>query len=125
MTSTYEKRRFMRSALQLPVNLDFGPEKTLHGQLNNLSIVGMYVLTADSVAERTPCEASFFGDPLKPIKARGQVLHKEANGIGIEFTGIDQSTFEHLRELILEHADDPFACDTQMIANMESFPPLY
>ena len=125
MASGYELRRFMRSTVVAPVILTFGGGETVSGEILNLSIVGMFVRAGEQKDEGQECEASFTGGALKPIHVRCVVMHRKNDGMGLEITGISNTSFEYLRELIVSNADEPFKCDTEIMSNMGSLPALY
>lgn len=125
MTKTYENRRFMRSEVALPITLQFGEGQTVTGQMLNISIIGIYVRSENPMPAGSECEASFDADILKPVQVRCKVVYASPKGMGLEITGIASESYEFLRELIAENAEDSFACDTEIISNMANLPPLY
>lgn len=126
MTSGYENRRFYRSGVELPVSLDFGQGNVKAAQTANLSLVGIYVTGIDPAPLDSECDAVLTpAPPLEPVSVHGRVMHRDGSGMGIEITGIEGASFETLRSLIVEHAEDAFGCETQIVANMSLIPPLY
>lgn len=125
MTSGYESRRFSRSAVEVPVRLDFGQGKAITGRIVNVSLIGIYVTAGELMPLGSECEAEFAADPLKPIHARGCVVHEDLSGMGIEIRGIAGASLEALRDIIVEHAENAFECENIMLSNMAHMPPLY
>jgi hypothetical protein len=125
MSSGYENRRFSRSTVDIPVQLDFGSDKLLSGRIANVSLIGIYVAAGEVPPMHSCCEASFAADPLKPIHIRGTVVHRDLDGVGIEIQGIESASFEFLREVIVDHAENAFECETTILSNMAHMPPLY
>ena len=125
MVSGYELRRFMRSTVVAPVTLNFDGGEVVSGDILNLSIAGMFVRTAQQMDKGRECVASFSAGPMKPIHVRCVVMHRKNDGMGMEIVGIANASFEFLRELVVNHADDSFQCDIEIMSNMGNLPALY
>lgn len=126
MASGYENRRFTRSAVEVPVTLDFGRGDVTRAQVVNLSLVGMYVEAVDSAPVYSECKVSLTPAPPKDaVFLRGRVMHRDPSGMGMEITGIDSGSFDTLRILIVEGAGNAFAIEEEMVAKMALIPPLY
>jgi hypothetical protein len=118
-------RRFVRHAAELPVTLTFGDEKPIKASIRNLSIVGMFVSMEQPVQEGAACDVFFEVEPMKPVATQCVVVHVDSEGIGMEITGIENGSFEYLRELIVGQSGDPQACEDEILANMGNLPALY
>jgi hypothetical protein len=125
MTAGYESRRFSRSAVDVPVRLDFGQGKTLSGQIVNVSLIGIYVTAEELMPLGSECEANFAADPMKPIQVRGCVVHEDLDGMGIEIRGIESASLAALRDIIVDNSENAFECENTMLSNMAHMPPLY
>jgi len=120
-----DSRRFIRSALELPVTLSFNEALTVRGSIRNLSIAGMFVQTGQSAPEGAVCESIFETEPMKRVGIQCSVVHRSGAGLGLEITGIENGSFDYLRELIIQQSDDPQACEDEILANMGRLPALY
>jgi hypothetical protein len=126
MSSGYENRRFERSEVLAPVSLELVGGQTAHGQMVNLSLVGIYVVGLEPLPVGAECTARIVPSaPLEPVTLRGRVMHRNESGMGIEITGIESGSFECLRTLIVENAEDAFSCEAQIVANMALIPELF
>ncbi len=124
MPSGYENRRFMRSPVDLPITLTLTDGLVIEGRLRNVSILGLYAETLDLAPAGAQCEVTFFAAPLKEVKLSCEVMHRNPTGMGMKIVGIESETFENLRELIVNHAQDPARSDREILSNMGELPLL-
>jgi hypothetical protein len=45
--------------------------------------------------------------------------------MGLEITGIENSSFEYLRAFVVAQSEDPKACEDYILANMGNLPAMY
>jgi hypothetical protein len=88
-------------------------------------MVGMFVQTRECAPDGSPCEVSFEIEPLKLIRAQCTVIHHDKDGMGLEITGIENSSFEYLRAFVVAQSEDPKACEDYILANMGNLPAMY
>ncbi|GMV90775.1 MAG: hypothetical protein AMXMBFR82_05530 [Candidatus Hydrogenedentota bacterium] len=120
-----DSRRVTRLATAFPVTLTASDARTIHGTVRDVSILGMFVQSKESFPQGTTCEAEFEIEPMKRVGAQCSVVHRYGDGIGLEFNGIENASFEYLRVLVVSQAEDPQACEDEILANMGSLPALY
>lgn len=84
-------------------------EKTINGEVKNVSLQGIYVETDGKLDADLPLDISFQlsgADPETAIKATGSVVRMEENGIAIKFTKVDVDSFVHLRNIVSYQVGD-------------------
>lgn len=100
----YERRKYVRVSIKLPVTLEMFNNEHLAGHINNLSAGGVFIKTKKEIPSKSEFTIKFSlpGKNFKePITGR-LVWHKEASGFyenGIEFTSISDED----RNLILNY----------------------
>jgi hypothetical protein len=85
----------------------------------------MFVQTRESAPEGSACEVNFEIEPLKLIRAQCSVIHRDKDGLGLEITGVENSSFEYLRAFVVAQSADPKACEDDILANMGNLPAMY
>ncbi len=119
------RRRYARSSFSLPAQLTFGEGKVIAAVVRDLSIVGMFVETDDPMPGGSSCLATFEIEPLKSVSTRCTVARITAQGMALEITGIENRSFEYLRDLIVRSSEDPAASDNEILENMGTLPVLF
>lgn len=56
------------------------------------------------------------------IDAAGKIVRSEPGSIAVEFTGLDPDSLHHLRQLILNNADDPEKAESEFDARWSFIP---
>lgn len=78
-------------------------DKTIKGEVKNVSLQGIFVETDDKLDAALPLDITFQlsgADPDTAIKATGSVVRMEDNGIALKFTKLDVDSFAHLRNIV-------------------------
>jgi hypothetical protein len=104
-----EKRVFSRVEACLTVTIKHG-ERILQGRVENTSLKGMFVRTAEKLAEGDEVEVTLRppeenAGPL--LACRGSVVRAEPEGIAVEVHDMDRQAFAQWREIVRRHSDDP------------------
>ena len=80
------------------------------GETQNLSVTGVYILSAESPEIDELIEISL---PLPGasgeiiIKISGKVVRKDENGFALNFEEVDSKSYEHLTKLVAYQNTDP------------------
>lgn len=84
-------------------------DKTIDGDVINLSTGGMLLNTADTVPVDEPIQVSIFlygSSSHLALDITGRVVRGSAKGLAIKFTELDLDSFIHLRNIISRNAFD-------------------
>lgn len=116
MATEPNKREFTRVPITLEVRMVIGGKPLTHGQVRDLSMKGMLVLTEERFPVGTPCEAVLtLVEGEVEIRTTGIVAAIHAQGFGMEFTAIDGlESYMHLRNLVLYNTQDVEAVEEEI-----------
>lgn len=87
-------------------------EKTISGEVNNLSLTGMFLITDTSEigeieGREVTVTVSLAGVASNlRVTLEGKVVRKNKEGIGIEFTEMEFDSFVHLRNIVAYNTGD-------------------
>ena len=107
-----EQRNQVRKAADMAAVVSCPQFGLFRGQIDNLSLHGMFVRTRNvAICRNAPVTVTFQPRPDQPLltcSAAGKVVRQGRDGIGIRFTGLDSKCVEALQGLIdqLPPSDD-------------------
>lgn len=84
-------------------------EKTIKGEVRNISLQGLYIETHEKLSADLPVDISIQlagTTPEVAINAAGTVVRTDEKGIGIRFSKIDVDSFAHLRNVVSYQCGD-------------------
>ena len=82
---------------------------TIEGDVDNLSINGMFMNTEKNIPENTTADFSIHlsGSSSKlNLNIKGRVIRKEDNGIAVSFLEMDLDSYAHLKNIIAMNKTD-------------------
>ena len=97
-----EKRNFTRIAFQTEATVVSG-DMEIKGQVENLSMNGMFLRTPDRVPINAAADIRIFlsgASPAISVDVKGRPLRHEAEGIAVQFDEMDLDSFIHLRNIV-------------------------
>jgi hypothetical protein len=100
-----DNREFTRVRTRIPVDVEAGGE-TISGEIENLSLDGLWLTTTAHFSEQTPCRVTIHLSDAIMIRADGVVVRSDHDGIAVHFLGLLSESYEHLRKLIFYNAVD-------------------
>ncbi len=108
MAPDTEKREFTRVPLTFQVQVTVAGEPLAEGQIKDLSLNGMLVLTGQRFEVGLPCEAVIsLVEGQVEIHTSGVVAALHPEGFGMQFTAINGlESYIHLRNLVLFNSPD-------------------
>ncbi|MDD2466482.1 MAG: PilZ domain-containing protein [Desulfobulbus sp.] len=119
----HDKRRHSRVSFERSVKL-YAHDATIRGfHVKNLSLGGMYLEGKGDLATGQNCHIELHETGRRSsmiYRISGKVVHAESNGLGIEFTGMEEHSLMYVQTMLLYSSDDPFATAEQFD---ESFVP--
>lgn len=87
-----------------------GADKTIPlCETRNVSVKGLYLVTAERLPLDTRCRVKLFlGEPSSPLRivSDGRIAHVDDTGMGVELTGMDVDSFNHICRLVLYNSVD-------------------
>jgi ribosomal protein S1 len=109
-----EKRKHRRVRFEVTAAVRSGQTR-ISGMVDNLSMKGMFLNTAETIDGDGPLEISITlsgSSSMLSIMLKGRVVRHTEAGIAVEFQEMDLDSFIHLRNIIAQNCDDPDAlCD--------------
>ena len=94
------------AAIHVEAELISGEAK-LHGQVNDVSMRGLFLHCKEHFPEKTECTVELYlAEHALCISAKGRIVRRFEDGMGVEFTEIDLDSFEHLRNLVRMNANN-------------------
>ncbi|MGE4558797.1 MAG: PilZ domain-containing protein [Desulfobulbus sp.] len=108
----HDKRRFTRVPFERCVKLVASDATSQHFNAKNLSLGGMFLEGRGHLSVGQDCRIELHetGQRASLIyQICGKIAHAERNGLGIEFTGMEDYSLMYLQTLLLYSSDDPIA----------------
>ncbi len=110
MNGNESRREFSRVAPRLDVLLTTEERTIRSGQIQDVSMNGLFCVCNDPFPEGTRCRVTLLlGGPedLVHIETSGTVVRSTDSGNAIQFSEISVDGYHHLRNLVLHNAADP------------------
>lgn len=85
------------------------PAKTI-----DLSLKGILLDSAKDYPEGTPCVVRLHLGAALRLSMDGVVARRGPRGLGVDFTAMDEDSFQHLLEIIRHNAPDPDAVEREL-----------
>jgi len=106
-----EKRGFIRIPFNTEVEVQSEGRSIRSREGINLSMSGIRLSTADATpAPGSPCQVLITlraSEQRVLIEAKGSVIRSAPGSLAAEFKELDLDSYNHLRQLILNNADEP------------------
>ena len=116
-----EKREFVRVPVKMGTTVRTSGRTIWSGNTLDISMNGLRVATTETVPpEGTFCEVEIVlaeaPDPVI-IETRGAIVRSAAGTLAVHFTELDIDSYQHLRQLILNNAEDPERAEREFDAH--------
>ena len=99
-------RKFTRVNSHIPVDVEAG-DNTASGEVRDISFEGLWLPTTVRLPEGTSCRVTVHLADTVKIRAEGEVVRSEPDGIAVQFLELrDLDSYGHLRNLILYNSLD-------------------
>jgi len=105
MTST---RRFSRVPFRVNATVKT-TDRQFYGNVENLSMSGMFLITAERLPEGEPVEITIVLSGTTPelfVGFDGRVSREAENGMAFSFEKIDLESYTHLKNIIAYNSED-------------------
>ncbi len=120
-TRPTEKREFIRVPFTTEAEIQIGGLSIRSSSGINISLTGLRLETEHSGAvEGAPCTVKIIlkaFDHHVIIEAQGLVARTGPGYLAVEFTALDPDSYLHLRQLIINNADDPSRAEEEFDAH--------
>lgn len=115
-----EKRGFIRVPFDTEVQVR-ALGSTIRSQEGiNISMSGTRLFTREAIPPaETPCHVTILlggSDYPAIIEAQGKTVRSREGSLAVKFSELDPDSYHHLRQLILNNADDPERAEQEMSA---------
>lgn len=116
-----EKRRFIRVPFKTVVEVIALGRRIRSQDGLNISMSGIRLSANEAVLpEETPCQVTITlgtsGEPVL-IQAQGKTVRSRTGSLAVEFFELDPDSYHHLRQLIMNNADDPTRAEREFNAH--------
>jgi len=122
---TDNHRRFSRSRLAVQVEVVRPDGSKIVGQLRDVSMNGMFVISDVKPAVNEECQLAVVllgATPPVRIEAEGHILRHEGKGFAVQFDGIDIESFQHMTRLVMYNADEPDQVEAEFAEHSGIYP---
>ncbi len=116
-----EKREFVRVPFTTEVEIRTGNRLFRSSSGMNISLNGLRIATEGPLpGEGSPCSARIVlkaFDHHIAIEAQGRIARSGQGYLAVEFTELDPDSYIHLRQLIINNAEDPVHAEEEFDAH--------
>ena len=109
MTKDPHRRDFTRVPVKMFAEVSHAGKTIPACETRNVSVKGLYLVTDDRFPLGVRCQvALLLGEQANPLRvvAEGKIAHIDDSGMGIELTGMDVDSFNHMCRLVLYNSMD-------------------
>lgn len=100
--ATRERRVYLRSPVKVAASLTDEEGSTLYGWVQDIGCGGMYFVCRERLPVESYCTfLLMFSEesPPRKVVVEGWVVRSDAEGMGVQFNGLDGRTFAFIRHL--------------------------
>ena len=107
-----ERRKRSRVSLEFPLTIAFEGKK-VRGRVHDLSLKGLACSTEEWILPGKECEVTLELDSGIRMHMHGRIIRAGQDG-AIDFLGMDETSFSHLRNLVRLYAEDADLVDEEL-----------
>ena len=103
-----EKRHFTRIPFQSEAMVQY-KDKTFQGEVENLSLKGMFFKAGSEIPLNVPVEIKIFLSGTSSelaINVSGKVVRQDQEGLAVRFEKLDMDSFIHLKNVVAYNTGD-------------------
>lgn len=100
-----ENRNFTRVDFSQCVSIKYA-DQTFFGDIQNLSLQGLFIKTPEKVPLHTPVEITVYFSQNSSMYLNANVVRCEDAGLGFQISGMDVNSFVHLRNAVSMQCND-------------------
>ena len=117
-----EKREFIRVPFHTTVEVRVQDRVIRSQEGINISMGGVRLSTHEAIPPaEVPCQVTIsLGGSENPIRidAKGTTVRSQGGSLAVKFIGLDLDSYQHLRQLIVNNADDPDRAEQEFAAHL-------
>ncbi|MBI4807006.1 MAG: PilZ domain-containing protein [Desulfovibrio sp.] len=83
-------------------------------KVKNVSLKGMLCEHAPEIARRKGCTVTITLSDTVSFSIEVRMVRNDAKGLALDFVGMDETAFFHLRNLVRYHSQDPDSIDKEL-----------
>jgi hypothetical protein len=123
-----EKREFIRVPFNTTVEVRVRDRVIRSHEGINISMDGVGLSTRDPIPPvDAPCRVTInLGGSENPVRidVKGTIVRSRLGYLAVKFVDLDLDTYQHLRQLIVNNADDPDRAELEFVAHWGTRKPL-
>ena len=127
-TGPTEKREFIRIPFNTTVEVRVQDRVIRSHEGINISMGGVGLSTRDAIPPADAlCRVTInLGEPDDPIhiNVKGTIVRSQGESLAVKFIDLDIDSYQHLRQLIVNNADDPDRAELEFVAHWGTRKPL-
>ena len=115
------KRKHPRIPYQGKIDLYFNDHRYLKCTVQNLSLIGVWVVGCLEQEEGAQCDIEFHdaaASANRPLRIKGEVIRVDEEGIALLFLNMNVRTFSDLEALIVEQGGPPLMEENEFLAGL-------
>lgn len=109
-----DKRKRSRVDASFEVVVSCGGLEKYCVRVRNLSLKGMLCDTDLRISGLTECTVSIALSEAISFTIDARMVRNDSRGLALDFVGMDENAFFHLRNIVRYHAPDPDAIDREL-----------
>jgi len=123
-----EKRKFIRVPFNTSLEVRVQDRVIRSREGINISMGGVCLsIHGDIPPAETPCRVTInLGGPENPIRidVKGTIVRSRGESLVVKFIDLDIDSYQHLRQLIVNNAEDPDRAELEFVAHWGTRKPL-
>src|SRR5512141_2808496 len=127
-TGPIEKREFIRVPFNTTVEVRVQDRVIRSHEGINISMGGVGLSTPDPIPPADAlCRVTInLGGSENPIRieVKGTIVRSQGGSLAVKFIDLDIDSYQHLRQLIVNNADDPDRAELEFVAHWGTRKPL-
>jgi hypothetical protein len=127
-TGSSEKREFIRVPFNTIVEVRVQDRVIRSHEGINISMGGVRLSVPDAIPPAgAPCTVTInLGGSENPIHidVKGTIVRSRGRSLAVKFIDLDIDSYQHLRQLIVNNADDPDRAELEFVAHWGTRKPL-
>jgi len=103
-----EKRHFTRVLFKTEAIMQYD-DRTFRGEVENLSMKGMFFKVQDTIPLNEPVKVKIFlsgASSELAVDVAGKVVRQDKQGVAVKFDNIDMDSFIHLKNVVAYNSGD-------------------
>ncbi|WP_243311552.1 PilZ domain-containing protein [Fundidesulfovibrio agrisoli] len=109
-----DKRKRTRVQTAIEASVECGVLDKYRVTVRNISLKGVLCDHEPGMTGKRDCDFVLHLTDTLQVRIEARIIRNDAEGLALDFVGMDEEAFFHLRNLVRYHADDPDAIDREL-----------